>query len=262
MNWKRQVTSAGRLLLVLGRSARRTEETGCGSSGDWQTVRARESGQYQRDRGTKGLERPTLTGQVKDWQNPNSMLGGNKSRGGKRKSELLLAGQVKEWPTPRKTDAEHGPEYPGWKSQSSSRHGKTLEGEIRQWPTPTASEQCNRNLHSAPSHGVTRGLTLAGVVGDNWPTPGASDADGGKGIRLDATETGQLPDGAKATISLRDRILRAGLHAPASRSTNGKPHGCLNSRKLIRIQGSLNSHWVAQLQGYPQNWCDVPTETP
>ena len=76
----------------------------------------------------------------------------------------------------------------------------------------------------------------------NWPTAQASDANGGKGMRLNATATGKLPDGSKATISLRDSILRAGLPAQASPSTAGKP------------RGSLNAAWVAQLMGFPAEY--------
>ena len=47
-----------------------------------------------------------------------------------------------------------------------------------------------------------------GLSGD-FPTPQASDAVGGKGVRLQATETGMMPDGSKATIGLRDKVLRS-----------------------------------------------------
>ena len=38
----------------------------------WPTPRAEERGQYQRDRGEKGKERPTLTGAVKGWPTPTA----------------------------------------------------------------------------------------------------------------------------------------------------------------------------------------------
>ena len=42
------------------------------------------------------------------------------------------------------------------------------------WPTPRASMNENRNTKNAPSHGVTHGETLAGLV-SNWATPVAND---------------------------------------------------------------------------------------
>jgi DNA (cytosine-5)-methyltransferase 1 len=44
-------------------------------------------------------------------------------------------------------------------------------------------------------------------------------------------------------------VAHAGLPDPASPSTNGRP------------RGSLNSRWVAQLMGYPPDWCELPTDT-
>lgn len=49
---------------------------------------------------------------------------------------------------------------------------------------------------------------------ESWPTAQASDANGGKGIRLDASVTGRLLNGSKASISLRDRILRTAASSP------------------------------------------------
>ena len=136
LKWKPRDISASRLLWVLGRSAHRTGGTACGSSGDWKTPRANESGQYQYDQGDKTKPRPTLTG------------------------------QVKEWPTPRARDVK-----------GQSQRGKDAPGDC---------------------------LPNAVLFGP--------------------------PD-------------------PASLNTHGRP------------RGSLNSRWVAQLMGFPSDWCDLPTET-
>ena len=201
LSWRDSATPSRRSWWVLGRSERRTSGTGHGSSADWKTVRAGEHGQYQRDRGTPGLERATLTGQVKDWQTPNAMAGGNKSRGGERKGELLLAGQVKEWTTPQAHDSKGTPD-----AKRVGRHGT--------------------------KHG---GRNLPDDVAANWPSPGANDDKA-----LGEATPGHSPQ------------LRhvPGLLAQGSRSTGGKPRGCLNSR------------WVASLMGYPSDWCDVPTSKP
>lgn len=232
LTWKESATPSGRSWWVLGRSARRTRETGSGSSRDWQT--------------------------------PTSADGGSTSRGGARKNELLLGGQV------------------------------------RQWLAPTASEQANRNTRSCPSHGHGHGFTLAGMVGDTWPTPraeGSEQTGAHSGTPDTLTSAARHTESARPTPNARDwkdsgptqgnrkspnlgtmahwptptagrentdgqpRDFFGGTDArkffaehagppdPESPSTTGKPRGCLNSR------------WVASLMGYPSDWCDVPTST-
>jgi len=250
LNWKEQATPSGQEWWVLGRSERRTGGTGCGSSGDWQTARAHESGQYQRDRGTKGLERPTLTGQAKDWQTRDAavILGGHLSRGGKRKGELLLAGQAKEWTTPQAHDSHGAPDAKRVGRYGTKHGGRNLPDDVAAWPTPTARD--HKSIHASPETHARNARPLSEVVG---------------------------------------------LHAPASRSTSGKRHGCSAYREYIEVFGSscarvirrwwnsrerqrrcrknwkplpslrsasLWSPWVAVLQGYPCDWCDMPTETP
>jgi hypothetical protein len=72
----------------------------------------------------------------------------------------------------------------------------------------------------------------------DWPTANAADGTGGKRARKGSTLTGALPDGSKANVGLRMAID----------VTENRPRGVLNSR------------WVAQLMGYPSDWCDVPIE--
>lgn len=144
MVWSKQVTPAGRLWWVLGRSALPTTGIGCGSSESafqtpttqphcqnsypsdpsrkrpslaeeaqwttpnaWDADRGAESEETKAARGAGGVN---LLEQVKQqWQTPNASLAdaGTRSRSGKRKGELLLAGQAKEsWPTPRAEDCE------------------------------------------------------------------------------------------------------------------------------------------------------------
>jgi len=156
LNWKKQATPSGQEWWVLGRSERRTGGTGCGL---WPTAKSA-TGDYQYSRGNHNKPVLNLSGAVKDWQTPNAMAGGNKSRGGKRIGELLLAGQVKAWPTPRAEDSEQ---------TGAHETPDTLTSAARTWPTPRASENENRTTHHAPSHGVTHGKTLAGEVGLHAP---------------------------------------------------------------------------------------------
>ncbi len=82
---------------------------------NWKTPKADERGQYQRDRGTKGLERPNLTGQAKLW--PTARLAdaqkGTRTQKGceqerlRRKNGNDLITEIKlatVWPSPRSRD--------------------------------------------------------------------------------------------------------------------------------------------------------------
>jgi hypothetical protein len=84
-----------------------------------------------------------------------------------------------------------------------------------------------------------------------WPTPNSSlgDGKGGKGPKIGASATGMMPDGRKVQVDLKSAVITDGQPAQEKHRTNGKP------------RGSLNSAWVAQLMGYPSDWCDLPTET-
>lgn len=98
-----------------------------------------------------------------------------------------LTPPVLTWPTPMMGDAERGAES----RESKAARGATgvnlrqVIAEAGSFPTPTAAEGPNRNTRSAPSHGTTRGMTLAGVLNDlqaasmpspsMWASPAARD---------------------------------------------------------------------------------------
>lgn len=129
-----------------------------------------------------------------------------------------------------------------------------------------------------------------GLSGD-FPTPQASDAVGGKGVRLQATETGMMPDGSKATIGLRDKVLRSwptatvadasghsqtaenptpgqtggttlvgAVKAQAARGNQNKHFGPAgqavqaNPSTTGKPRGSLNAAWVRSLLGWPDEY--------
>lgn len=91
----------------LPKLARLTSENGGGS---WPTPRAHEAGDYTRDRGRKGKERPTLSGAVKIWPTPKgSPSGPDYARMNRPKSggdDLATAVAHATWPTPRAEDSQ------------------------------------------------------------------------------------------------------------------------------------------------------------
>lgn len=218
MTWKDSGTPARRSWWVLSMSARPIDGIESGSLQGWATPVARPAG---------GTPEQFLDRKRKAVANGSQM--------GIALSDLNLQVQAvaaKQWPTPHgmsneDKDRPNGP--------TGNELGRAVTRE--QWPTPTASpHQANRNGHSPPSHGVSRGMTLAGVVGDlaTWPTPKASDGrPKGNGGTRNSPGLDQLA-----------RSGELGPPAPDSLSTNGKP------------RGSLNSRWVASLMGYPPDWCE------
>jgi len=113
-------------------------------------------------------------------------------------------------------------------------HSSTLPDQVHDWPTPTTAEA--GKIGNQPNYGQVALSNHPAIVGtpqrdpltksrsgvSQWPTPTAQDS---------------AQSGA------------AGLHAPASRSTNGKSRARLNHR------------WVAQLMGFPPEWCDVSPDS-
>lgn len=143
------------------------------------------------------------------------------------------------WPTPQTADGERGSE-----SIRRQENNPTLLGAARRldWATPVVTD-ANAVPYQQTATGIFPRL-LGQARGTHveptrrWPTPTVQDSESAGGRGATGTTRG-------ASLC---RSLDSGLPAPESRSTNGKN------------PGSLNSRWVAQLQGYPSDWCDVPTE--
>ncbi len=220
--WKESATPSGRSWWVLGRSEPRTREIESGSSENWPTPHGMGNDNNPRANGPTGNELGRAVTQ--NWQTPTSADGGSTSRSGARKGELLLGGQVRQWPTPRSADCQRGPDYG---STENHQGGGNLRAAINNWPTPRAEDSEQTGAHSGTPDTPTS-------ASRQWATPNARDwKDSGP------------TQGNRKSPNLGTQAHTAGQPDPASPSTNGKSRGC------------LNSHWVAQLQGYPSDWCDV-----
>jgi len=102
LTWKEKTTPAGRLVYRLAASVRRTSDNDSGL-----------------------------------WPTPNTMEGGQTSRGGKRKGELLMGGLV-GWPTPIVGDTTGGPRPPD--SRREPAPGLQTAAHLTSWPTPMEHE--------------------------------------------------------------------------------------------------------------------------
>ena len=100
--WKAKATPAGRQVYRLRASGHRTLDKDCGS-----------------------------------WPTPNTMEGGQTSRGGKRKGELLMGGLV-GWPTPIVGDTTGGPRPPDDKRGPAP--GLQAAAHLTSWPTTSTRD--------------------------------------------------------------------------------------------------------------------------
>jgi hypothetical protein len=151
-----------------------------------------------------------------------------------------LTGQVKHWPTPNAQDGERGAESRATK-KARGAGGDDAGREAQETIFVVCLAYRDEAIRAAAAihRGSQSSQRLRNQV--HWPTPaGRDERDDGNYQAAQNRKSPCLP--AAAVV--------AGLLAQGSRSTGGKPRGCLNSR------------WVAQLQGYPSDWYDVPTATP
>jgi len=99
LTWREKATPAGRLVYRLRALARRTSDKDFGLwPTSWASPRATDpkcGGNYMENCEGKDLPKDAS---LASWPTPNTMEGGQTSRGGKRKGELLMGGLV-GWPT-------------------------------------------------------------------------------------------------------------------------------------------------------------------
>ena len=255
--WRATATPSGRFWWVLASgSERRTDGTESGSSDDWQT--------------------------------PNTLTGGQTSRGGDRKGELLLGGQVRaEWRAPTREEA--GPRVETLATKDGElRLGERLyrsggvhqsvtlglqveiERRIRRsaWPTATSKDSAASGAAGySTASGRHPGTTLTDAANGLWARPQARDwKDSGP------------TQGERKSPNLGTQAHSAGLLDQGNHSTSGKSRdwpnlvstsptggrhgfdGGAGSRRKLTIRGVLNSHWVASLMNYPPDWCDLPVK--
>jgi hypothetical protein len=193
---------------------------------NWATPKASESGQYQRDQGTRGKERPNLTGQAKGWptiHTSDAEKGGPNSRDGTGSLHLCSAVQPQNqqqrqnWATPQTFDATGIVRTPEKLEETRSRSSKASCVNLRE------------QVHYP-------------AMASAWPTPSVRDEKGANGpehMKKERPHLSQLPNA----------VLYSGQDSsayPANLNRHGNPRASLK----------LNADWVEALMDVPPMWTD------
>lgn len=152
-NWViRSKTRSSSLRRMLAQITRENESL------SWPTARASERGQYQRDRGEKGSERPTLTGSAKTWATATCGQGGANvpTKPGVRPYSPDLKLQILNWPTPASRDFK-GMNGGGHFMTKSRPHMDQLPNSVAMWATartPSGGKESKESKAKRKSGGI------------------------------------------------------------------------------------------------------------
>ena len=256
LTWRPVDMPAGVSLSRLAPSARRTGGSGCSG---WPTPRANENVQTD-------LDKIAETG--------SSWLG--QGRG----ATVATMAQLASWPTPVKQDAANTRNATAGRTNPESAHhvGETLLDTVTlaSWLTPQAADHWNPSTDESAAREWSK-TNLRGLAA-SWPTPKASDPDGGRTTKTVGGGNAHLPiaireASAWATPAARDyRFPNAKTYAERGGGMKGEqlnnqaahsgtaPSG---SPEPTARRGGLNPEFVCWLMGFPTAWdaCGV-TATP
>lgn len=129
---------------------------------------------YTRDRGLRGAERPTLSGQASSmWATPHGLGGIDKTGkvGGGGEFAAMVERTCAKWPTPTAQDSEQA----GGKGLIERRGSHTLNSAATSaWPTPASRDYRSPNAESLEDRGGgNKGEQLPNFVAHHFSLPQA-----------------------------------------------------------------------------------------
>jgi len=280
LTWKPRATPSGRQICALRASARRTSDSGSGSSeSGWPTPAANTYGEdleremARRERlkekhgnGNGAGMTIALAAQMAGWPTPMAGTPAQKgynasgSTDYSRQTEVLAWGRIHKpeasrllagWPTPAASDGE--------RSGSGITEGMnggslTQMGKMAGWPTPRSSdgEKGSRTLDGCEAEMERKGRlddlpSMATWAASGWPTPTTRDhKDTGDLEGSMYRQDGQLRD---------DTVPRvAWMAGPARLTATGEM--LTGSSAGMESGGQLNPGHSRWLMGYPPEWDD------
>ena len=144
------------------------------------------------------------------------------------------------WASPMAHEARLG--YQGRKDPTKKGTQKSLTTQAvdRSFPSPKASDGRSKGTGGTPDHGLDA-MARAGLLDQGSHSGIGKSRDWSSPTHADSTSTYQS-----------DKALGQGWKPRLNEEVRGQ-------RQMGR--GVLNSRWVAQLMGYPSDWCDLPVGT-
>ena len=178
------------------------------------------------------------------WQTPSASCSeaGATSRSGDRKGELLLGGQARQWATPKAEERQQ---------QNSQDDYASLSKQVTNWPTPNQTDY--KGASQPPGRRPECDDDLPSRVAASQPAPDSPQkvtvncACGHQWESTDPVYLTELCPSCKR-IQSGEVTFHYGPPAQESPSTPGKP------------RGSLNSAWVMQLMGWPEEYANALAE--
>ena len=177
---------------------------------------------------------------------------------------LTLTDAVTLWPTPEASDSTGGrvsKEVGGTRPSGSKRAvtlGTAVAHEQRLWPTPQARDHKDTGAN-VDWEKVAERSHLAGAVmlGELWPTPRASMANGPSEAEVEAGDPRRRLETSVAAWPTPTARLGAQRGAQAKRYSDPARSNDLDDAVAASgTLGQLNPTWVEWLMGFPIGWTD------